>query len=106
LTVIVVSRLREAQRRNHRFLQAKALRAFAQIPNTLATVQFSRSAKRRAVPVADQGPRSSERRRRHAGLSKLNSMRPCSYASDDAPARPARSGRHARDRMRSEGGPL
>ena len=106
LTVIVVSRLREAQRRNHRFLQAKALRAFAQIPNTLATVQFSRSAKRRTAPVADQGPKSSERSRRHAGLSKLNSMRPCSYASCDASARPARSGRHARDRMRSEGGPL
>ena len=40
---------------------------------SLATVQFSRSAKRRA-PRDARRPRSAERRR-HAGLSKLNSMR-------------------------------
>jgi hypothetical protein len=43
------------------------------IPVSLATVQFSRSAKRLCA-VATQGPKPSERRR-HAGLSKLNSMR-------------------------------
>jgi hypothetical protein len=52
----------------------RALRLYPVIPVSLATVQFSRSAKRRSAMYAGPGPRSSSHRHR-AGLSKLNSMR-------------------------------
>ena len=85
LTVIAESRRARFRRKNRRFFQSKRHKALALIPVTLATVQFSRSEKRRArLPVPD-GPRSSERRRR-AGLSKLNSMRAASLRRKPARA--------------------
>ena len=74
LTVIAESRRARFRRRNRRFLQGKRCQALALIPNTLATVQFSRSVKRRNSPHDGPGPSPANRRRR-AGLSKLNSMR-------------------------------
>src|SRR6478752_2293303 len=51
-------------------LLGRALRLCPVIPVTLATVQFSRSAKRRSATLVGMGPRSSSHRHR-AGLSKL-----------------------------------
>src|SRR5207248_4706410 len=51
----------------------RALRLRPVIPVSLATVQFSRSEKRRSATRAGVGP-SSSRHRHRAGLSKLNSM--------------------------------
>jgi hypothetical protein len=74
LTVIGES-LTRFPRRNLRFLQGKRRQAFARIPVSLATVQFSRSAKRQTPGTGSPGPGPASRRR-GAGLSKLNSMRP------------------------------
>jgi hypothetical protein len=52
----------------------RALRLCPVIPVSLATVQFSRSAKRHSAPPGGSGPGPASCRRR-AGLSKLNSMR-------------------------------
>src|SRR5581483_8288932 len=56
-------------------ISGEALRLRPVIPVSLATVQFSRSAKRRSSPRRSPGPCPASRRRR-AGLSKLNSMQP------------------------------
>ena len=62
----------------------RALRLRPVIPVSLATVQFSRSAKRRSSPRGSPGPSPASRRQR-AGLSKLNSMRAASAAARRRP---------------------
>jgi hypothetical protein len=58
-------------------ISGRALRPCPVIPVSLATVQFSRSAKRRSGRRGSPGPRPAGDRP-HAGLSKLNSMRAAS----------------------------
>ncbi len=61
LTVIVEFANRDSLRRNRRFLQGKEPSSVLPvIPVSLATVQFSRSAKRRNSPRGGPGPQSSE----------------------------------------------
>jgi hypothetical protein len=62
----------------------RALRLYPVIPVSLATVQFSRSAKRRNSRRGSPGLSPSSRRQR-AGLSKLNSMRAASARRDVLP---------------------
>ena len=63
------------------------------IPVSLATVQFSRSAKRRRAATAWALAPDADG---NAGLSKLNSMRAASATAQSRTAvRPTRSGRHS-----------
>ena len=76
LTVIAVICRCKLPTEKSKIFPGKRREALALIPVTLATVQFSRSEKRRA---RSQCPRTEvDVRRRRAGLSKLNSMRTAS----------------------------